>query len=132
MVRHYARGIICRILSPTLAATGDQEAHQAYRQNQNGILMKLSGHQQRVIQLIQENGGITFRLRGGFWVTPGTILDGRSAPRFGEKTWNISTIRSLEKLGLLERTHKHEDEWRDVRRATGASYAEHSPSSQAP
>ena len=93
--------------------------------------MKLSRHQQRVIQLIQENGGITFRLRGGFWVTPGTILDGRY-PRFGEKTWNINTIRSLEKLGLLERTHKHEDEWRDVRRATGASYAERPPSSQAP
>jgi hypothetical protein len=94
--------------------------------------MKLSPHQQRVIQLIQENGGITYRLHGGFWVTPGTILDGRSVPRFGQKIWNINTIRSLEKLGLLERTHKHEDEWRDVRRATGASYAEHPPSSQAP
>lgn len=83
---------------------------------------------QRVVLEKMSDGRPIFRIPGGFWLmdTPDKI-DVHGAPRNADESrpWNtnISSIRPLERAGLLQRTNKWPEEWRDERVITDAGRA---------
>jgi hypothetical protein len=74
---------------------------------------KLSEQMERVLREI-EPGGVAVATGGGAWAT----VDGK------DLGFNITqTIYSLEKRGLVERTHTDHRYWRDTRKVTEAARA---------
>jgi hypothetical protein len=72
---------------------------------------KISPTQQVVIDRMREADGRIFRLPGGFWtVSTATVKDG--VPDW----WcGTQTVWAMEKRGLLQRTNKFPEAWRDDR-----------------
>lgn len=77
--------------------------------------MKLSKPQLEVLRVLVREGKPISRLPGGFW-----SIEGTPERRPGVPSWStgVQTVRSLEERGLLERTNRYPEEWRDDRRLT--------------
>jgi hypothetical protein len=98
-------------------------------QSLEGLVERVSETQLRALRLASE--GNLVRWKGGFWALrtePDKYRGGRSLKRGGpvpERWVGTSTIDSLERRGLLERTftkdaHGEIEEWRDPRCITEA------------
>jgi len=85
--------------------------------------------QVRVLDYLQMHGGVLVRLPGGFWTTPDTPKQRVVDQQWPEWSTTIQTVRAMEKKGLLQRTNRFPEEWRDDRRTSlppnADSIAEH-------
>jgi len=76
---------------------------------------KLSATQTTTLATLRAHGGIIARLPGGFWTYPACPINAAGIPEW----WvSVQTVRGLEKIGALARTHRTSEEWRDPRSLT--------------
>jgi hypothetical protein len=80
--------------------------------DQTGIVYKLSTTQQELVVKMHQSGEKLMRYPGGFWSLPSVTVNGNIPTYWVE----IRTIRSLEKLGVLERINEFPEEWKDSRK----------------
>lgn len=79
----------------------------------------LTLEQTRVLEHLRAHGGVLVRWRGGFWTTPDTPVELRTGSVLIPKWYaQIQTVRAMERKGLLVRTNRFLEEWRDDRRLT--------------
>ena len=93
-------------------------------------MVVLSPAQQKTVEYLIAHHGILIRFPGGFWTTADTPLQDGTSLRMpwgvgdtaaqaitsaGVPSWwvAISTVRALEKRGMLVRMHRYAEEWRD-------------------
>jgi hypothetical protein len=79
----------------------------------------LSLTQLEVIEQLTEPGspGVLERWTGGFWTLPGMARESHGWP-----VWSttVQTVQAMERKGLLRRTYRYPEEWRDDRELTKA------------
>ena len=85
---------------------------------------KLNRRMRLTLSAVVRNGGIAVPGGGGCWYDEdGDRLQIR-IDRWGAPADVVNTtIKALERRGLLERVHKDARDWRDPRRVTEAGYA---------
>ena len=76
---------------------------------------QLTEAQVDILQRIEAGGGTLHCRRGGYWTCQGVTLDPNDVP-----VWYIGshTVRAMEAQGLLQRTQRYPEEWRDDRKVT--------------
>jgi hypothetical protein len=96
--------------------------------------MALSRSQLGVIERLSASGasGVLARWPGGFWAPPETPWEWHKSlghePHMAPKWYTaVQTVRSLERLGLLTRSNRHPEAWRDDRELVAVERAEDAP-----
>ena len=83
---------------------------------------RVSSTQLEVILKLTEPGspGVLERWPGGFWTVPGAAFEHRGG--YDVPAWHTGTqtVRSMERHGLLRRTGRYPEEWKDDRELTEA------------
>lgn len=81
------------------------------------MMAELSKTQQQVLRKLQDHApAVLVRRPGGFWTWDGCPADVRGVPAW----WvTVQTVRALERLGVLERTNRYQEEWLDSRQLKG-------------
>lgn len=82
-------------------------------------MVDVSETQLEVILALTEPGapGVLERWPGGFWTMPGMATDERGVPAW----WvGAQTVHAMDRRGLLRRTGRYPEEWRDDRELTEA------------
>ena len=77
----------------------------------------LSKTQISCLEAMAANDGMLRREPGGFWVSGSPERDPEGHPLACSGT---TTMKSLERLGLIERANVHFPDWKDTRRLTAA------------
>jgi hypothetical protein len=73
---------------------------------------KLSPTQRITLETLHFHHANLIRKPGGFWTYSGCPVSAAGMPVW----WiTVGTVRALERMGVLVRVRKHDEEWRDER-----------------